>query len=150
MRHSYQALSMDMSVPTDYRNHSLVPGSRRGGLAAQTSTENLNNKHEVCVSRGLAGLAFKHIPLKQRIRFLAFQNYWRTYDTARFIFTFLFPYAHNGGEQKGSTKTPAIEMEMRIWYCKLQTASVRRRYACALVCVSYFFKCQALVASPLL
>lgn len=49
-------------------------------------------------------------------------------------------------EKKGNTNRHSIEMEMRIWYCKLQTASVCRRYACALVCVSDFFKCLALMA----
>lgn len=49
-------------------------------------------------------------------------------------------------KKNNNTKRLSIEMEMRIWNCKLQTASVCRRYACALVCASYFFKCLALMA----
>lgn len=50
------------------------------------------------------------------------------------------------GKKNNNTKRLAIEMEMRIGNCKLQTASVCRRYACALVCAGYFFKCLALMA----
>ena len=53
----------------------------------------------------------------------------------------------SNNNNNSNTVRRSVEMQMRIWNCKLQTASVcRRYYAWALVCVSYIFKCLALMA----
>lgn len=146
--HSYQSLSMEMNVPTDsrIRVHSVVQRPAEPGspsflpLSAQTC---IKLPHTINTKFTLFVFAFKQISLKRQITF----SQKKRFSRIQFIFHDLqqiLPSPCNG--KRSNTKRLSIEMEMRIWYCKLQTASVCGRYACALVCASYFFKCLALMA----
>ena len=149
--HSYQSLSMEMNVPTDsrIRVHSVVQRPAEPGspsilpLSAQTC---IKLPHTINTKFTLFVFAFKQISLKRQITFSKKKKKKRS-TRVQFIFHDLqqiFPSPRNG--KRSSTKRLSVEMEMRIWYCKLQTASVCGRYACAMVCASYFFKCLALMA----